>query len=332
MKEKILWILLVIFLLTAIIFGYLFFFNPRITEVEKKIEIPAKITEDDKTKIINDHIFAQAKKAVEDKEQQKNQEKKDGVIYIDEKTYPIPQGLYEVNGWLLTPAGKHIAHGNPIYVQFNYLTTAAISPCGAKLKPISPILPAETKIIQIGTKPTETVVAQAPKTAPSTPVQTPTPKTDPKTTPTPTPAPKPTPTPAPKPTPPPSPEPAKIYCEYTCVKESDGHHLRLKNPNSPDQYPHPHGYYEDTAGPYQKTFILHVPEGWIGIVGGYRIDNLDKGVYRALGPGTHKTTITDGFALLIRLKDAKSEFQFRLDQARQNGWAYENIDWGPIPN
>ncbi len=234
----------------------------------------------------------------------------DGWI-IDDNVVDIPKGIYEVHGTLLTPAGRNISSGRQV-VQFLYRTTAARSreKYFVFIRKIEDenIIPSLTVGVEekvVVTEPEkETVVTQAP-------------------TPTPTPTPTPPPKPDPKPTPP------KTYCEYTCTEESDGFHLRIKNPDGEDKNYQPHGYYEET-GPSTKVFILHVPQGWVGIIGGYRVDGVDRGVYKTIGTGTHTHVVTDGFVLLIRKNQAKTEFQFRLDQARQNGWAHDHIDWGPI--
>jgi hypothetical protein len=162
------WVLLVVLLvlLSSLAYNGYQYSHPTIKDVVvteklsqseiKKIKINAVNTY--KTEVKEKEGKETKEKDKQDK-LQKDADEKNNVFYINEKTYPIAQGLYKINGWLLTPAGHHIAHmshGDPVYVQFNFLTTAAISPCGAKLTPIKVEKLTETEkrsIIQIGTKP-----------------------------------------------------------------------------------------------------------------------------------------------------------------------------------
>ena len=203
-REKIAWIMYFVFLVGTIIFGCLYFFNPQIKEDEKQQTNEDTYTYTDVQynegiklagqKAVEDYIATQAEKALKLKTEQEEKEKKEGVLRIDEKSHIVPQGLYELSGWIFTPAGRHIAHGNSIYVQFNYLSTDIMSPCGATLKPIGAVA-SNVKVIQIGIKPTETKVAKADDPPPITPPK----PTPPKPTP-----PKPQPKPQPKPPTPPS--------------------------------------------------------------------------------------------------------------------------------
>ena len=208
MKNIWIWVLAIGFMLSSF-FAVSLYLNPRIVEIEKKVT--AEITENEKTKIINDYLTKTAEENLNKMIETEEKEKKEGVLYVDEKNYTLPQGVYRLNGWLFTPAGKHIAHGVGKLIQFNFLTTSIMSPCGAKLFPLkeSDLTEAEKKaLIQVGTKPTETVVAQADK--PPTPVPTPTPA--PASTPKPTPKPAPAPTPASSPA---ATDPFKYYTPNT---------------------------------------------------------------------------------------------------------------------
>lgn len=193
------WILAIALALSSF-FAVYQYLCPVTVEVEKKIEVPAKITETQKQKIIDEYTTKTEKEKDQKEKLQAEKEKKEGVLYIDEKNYTLPQGTYRLYGWLFTPAGHHIAHGEGKLIQFNFLTTSIMSPCGAKLFPIkeTDLTKAEKKdLLQVGTKPTETIVAQA----------------DTHTNPTTTPAPAPKPTPKPpaqkpqNPPTPPTPEP-----------------------------------------------------------------------------------------------------------------------------
>lgn len=90
-------------------------------------------------------------------------------------------------------------------------------------------------------------------------------------------------------------------------------------------------WYEATGtGVNTKTFTLIVNTGENAIVGGFKIDGVSNGVYKGYGPGTYTVTITDGFALITSNVNALGEWNFRLAQAKQFGWACAHIDPGPI--
>jgi len=100
--------------------------------------------------------------------------------------------------------------------------------------------------------------------------------------------------------------------------------------NSQNYVPHPNFYVETGVQGQEYTWTLVVHDNEVGIVGGWSVDKQDQGTYKAFGPGTYTITIVDGFALIIEEKWAKEEWLFRLEQAKQYGWACNNIYPGPI--
>lgn len=79
-----------------------------------------------------------------------------------------------------------------------------------------------------------------------------------------------------------------------------------------------------------KSYTLIVENGNIGIVGGYNVNRIPNGVYRAYGPGTYKIDITDGFIYEVDQAHALAEFESRVAAAKNNGWACATIDYGPL--
>lgn len=153
-------------------------------------------------------------------------------------------------------------------------------------------------------------------------------KKTPQPTPTPTP---PTPvvvtvivtaTPAPTPTPEaevsttPEPEPLQAH------EHGSGH---------PQMHiPHPNLYMETTVSSKEYTWTLVVNDGEIGIIGGWSVNGQDQGTYKALSAGAYTVTIIDGFALTVEKQWARDEWDFRIAQAIEYGWAHANLDPGPI--
>jgi len=88
--------------------------------------------------------------------------------------------------------------------------------------------------------------------------------------------------------------------------------------------------YAETGKGASKNFTLIVENGNIGIVGGYTVNGQSNGVYRAYRPGTYSLSITDGFIYEIDQAHAKAEFNSRVSQARNSGWACSTIDYGPL--
>lgn len=90
-----------------------------------------------------------------------------------------------------------------------------------------------------------------------------------------------------------------------------------------------HNYAETGVGK-SKNFTLVVRSGNIGIVGGYTVNGQSNGVYRAYSPGTYSLAITDGFIYEVDQAHAKAEFNSRVSQARNSGWACSIVDYGPL--
>ena len=92
------------------------------------------------------------------------------------------------------------------------------------------------------------------------------------------------------------------------------------------QLRHPTQYLETGVGNAKSwTFQLGADE--VLIVGGFAVDGVDGGVYKAW-QGSQEVTVsvTDGFALVIADEWARDEFCFRVGQAVQYGWAHKYVE------
>lgn len=86
------------------------------------------------------------------------------------------------------------------------------------------------------------------------------------------------------------------------------------------------GVYQST-GSGTKSISYYVCPQQIAIVGGYKMNGLEKGIYKVVGPGTYTESITDGFVVVVDKSVAAKEWQFRLYQVKQNKWAIKYF-WG----
>lgn len=109
-------------------------------------------------------------------------------------------------------------------------------------------------------------------------------------------------------------------------------HLFVLNPTaSPQtQIGHPSVYIETHVSGNPITYVFDIPQGYVGIVGGYNVDGTDKGVYKAFGPGHYEIVVTDGFGLITNDNWAQAEFEFRIGQAVEYNWAHAHIVAGPL--
>lgn len=91
------------------------------------------------------------------------------------------------------------------------------------------------------------------------------------------------------------------------------------------QVRHPSLYKETGIGGTQ-TWALEIDEDKVLIVGGWKVDDVSGGVYRAVsGPTAVTLKVTDGFVAIVKAEWAQTEFCFRVAQAREYGWAHQNI-------
>ena len=97
---------------------------------------------------------------------------------------------------------------------------------------------------------------------------------------------------------------------------------------------HPSFYQETGPG---KTAILSfkVNPGEVGIIGGYCVEGICDGVYKAVKDGIYHPKVTDGFVLVIPEEFAQEEFCYRIHLAEKNNWARSHleplIEWGEKP-
>lgn len=97
--------------------------------------------------------------------------------------------------------------------------------------------------------------------------------------------------------------------------------------------PHPRRY-EETGIENTKTWKnIVVNDDEYLVVGGTSVNGTNDGVYRGYGPGTYTTiTVTNGFISIVDDDWGDEEFDFRVDQAVEYGWARAHINRGVIPN
>lgn len=94
--------------------------------------------------------------------------------------------------------------------------------------------------------------------------------------------------------------------------------------------PHPSSYQETghTGSDLDKTITwnLQVLPNTILVIGGYRVDGIGGGVYKAIaGPATVTTTVTDGFYSIVASEWGQNEYCFRLGEAIRYGWAHAHL-------
>ncbi len=124
----------------------------------------------------------------------------------------------------------------------------------------------------------------------------------------------------------------EVYAQGRAERDGEAVELFVLNPEAEtqSQQRHPTIYEETRISSVPVTFELDIPVGYIGIVGGWAVNETENGVYRAFGPGHYAVKVTDGFALLIEEEWGQAEFDFRVEQAEQLGWAHETVDPGPL--
>ncbi|MFA7675833.1 MAG: hypothetical protein WCY28_00265, partial [Candidatus Shapirobacteria bacterium] len=117
-------------------------------------------------------------------------------------------------------------------------------------------------------------------------------------------------------------------------EQTDANTVRLfiLNPTaSPQtQIGHPSIYVETHVSGNPIKYVFDIPQEYVGIVGGYNVDGVDKGVYKAFGPGHYEIVVTDGFGLITNDNWAQAEFEFRIQQAIDYKWAHAHIIPGPL--
>lgn len=96
------------------------------------------------------------------------------------------------------------------------------------------------------------------------------------------------------------------------------------------QIGHPNYYVETGVQGKEFTWTLDVADGEMAIVGGTSVNGLAGGTYIGLGPGHHVVKVIDGFAAVTKAEWAKAEWDFRIGQTEEYGWAHTNVDPGPI--
>jgi hypothetical protein len=88
--------------------------------------------------------------------------------------------------------------------------------------------------------------------------------------------------------------------------------------------------YGSNVGQNTKHWRIKLLPGTVAIVGGFEVDGVSNGVYKAIaGPGVLDTTVTDGFVAITKAEWANAEFCFRLAQATQFNWAHQTVI--PLP-
>lgn len=84
-------------------------------------------------------------------------------------------------------------------------------------------------------------------------------------------------------------------------------------------------YYLNTGNKIVKVHIS-VPYDYSLIIGGATVEGI-KGSYTYYNQGEYNKTIKNGFAILVPKASLYNEFEARVNQAKNNGWACGNINW-----
>ena len=88
--------------------------------------------------------------------------------------------------------------------------------------------------------------------------------------------------------------------------------------------------YRETGRGKTELWDFDLKAGEVLIIGGFTVDYETGGVFKAWkGPQKLRVTVVDGFAIVIPYERGESEFQFRINQARQNNWAITVVK--PLP-
>lgn len=91
--------------------------------------------------------------------------------------------------------------------------------------------------------------------------------------------------------------------------------------------PDPYGQSIDA---HTKHWVIELLPGTTAIIGGFTVDGVENGVYKAVaGPGVVDTVVTDGFVAVTTNEWANAEFCFRVNQAIQFNWAHQTLI--PLP-
>lgn len=93
------------------------------------------------------------------------------------------------------------------------------------------------------------------------------------------------------------------------------------------QIGHPSFYIETGVNTKTMCWMLPIKEGFVAVIGGFTVDGVSGGVYKAIdGPATVTTRVTDGFAAIAVEEVARGEFCFRVGQAVEYGWAHNTVE------
>lgn len=96
------------------------------------------------------------------------------------------------------------------------------------------------------------------------------------------------------------------------------------------QIGHP-SFYIETGIESTRCWVVTVKPGFIAVIGGFTVDGVSNGVYKAVAAGTLTTTVTNGFLAIPVAEVARDEYCFRLGQAVQYKWAHSNefplVNW-----
>ena len=77
---------------------------------------------------------------------------------------------------------------------------------------------------------------------------------------------------------------------------------------------------------HTRHWSIQLRDGSVAVIGGFTVDGVSGGVYKAVGPGgTVDTTVTDGFISIVENIWGNQEFCFRVQQAVQYGWAHNTV-------
>lgn len=86
------------------------------------------------------------------------------------------------------------------------------------------------------------------------------------------------------------------------------------------------GVYDATGVDGARSYTRELSACETAIVAGYQVDGVAGGVYEMIcGPTTFTREVSDGFLLILSSKAAPAEFDSRLRQAEQRGWAHEHV-------
>ena len=81
--------------------------------------------------------------------------------------------------------------------------------------------------------------------------------------------------------------------------------------------------YDDTGVGKTREWTIKVNPDQVLIVGGYGLNGVSRGVYRAYPGGTATIRVFDGFYSLVSAGNANEQWCFRIGQAEDFGWAHQ---------